>query len=176
MLFFARDRARPGVNGGLDASDDHRDFLHNILGSHICSGKNATCWLESLVNNGVDIDFRRQCSVLQGQDDGLTCNLNWVWHVVLHGLSGGSATIFERTFGKAVVGSTLTLGEGAAGDGWQNIVVKELDDDWCGHIVDKVQLIGAIRLVGELDLWALLVHKRSENHIEVENDITDGSW
>ena len=150
--------------------------MHNILGSHILVHKDAACWFESLVNNGVDVNFGRKSSVLQGQDDGSTGNLNWVWHVVRDGFTDSSATIDERTSGKTVVVAALTLGEGAGWDGWQNIVVEELDDDWCGHIVDKVQLIRAIRLVGELDLWALLVHKRSENHIEVENNITDGSW
>ena len=44
--------------------------------------------------------------------------------------------------------SALTHGEGAGADGRQEIVVEELDDDRCGHIVDKVELIGAIRQLG----------------------------
>lgn len=167
--------ASPGVDGALDASDDHRNFLHNILGSHLYVSKDAASWLESLVNNGVDVDLGRKWGVLQGQDDGSACNLNWVWHVVRHGITDSSATIDERTSGKAIVFAALTLGEGAGWDDWHYIVVEELDDDRCGHIVDEVQLIGAIGLIRELNLWALLVHKRGEDHIEVENDITDGS-
>ena len=175
LFLFGGDWACPSVDRGLDASDDHRDFLHDIFRSHILSSQDTASWLESLVDHSIDINAIWQCSVLQGQEDGLTSDLNWVWHVVLQGLIDSNATVDERIRGEAVVVSTLALREGASGNDWHHVVVEKLNDDGRGDIVDEVQLIRAIRLERDLNLWACLVHQRGENHIQVEDDIADWS-
>ena len=148
--------------------------MHHILGRHVSLVQDAASWLESLVNNRVDINVFRQRSVLQGYQDGFAGHLNGVWHIARRLLWHKNATVDEGTFGKAVIFCALALGEGAGGDDWHHIVVEELNNDGRGHVVDKVELIGAVGLVWQLNLRALLVHKSREDHIEVEDDIADG--
>ena len=110
---------------------------------------------------------------------GFTGDVYWVWehvHAFTRHVSHHS-TIDEGALCKAIVFSGLALRESAGGDGRKDIVVDKLHDDRSDNTVHEVNLAVCLGCGNDnmrVSGGSLLMQKCSQDHVEVEDDVTQG--
>lgn len=83
----------------------------------------------------------------------------------------------DTIFVEAPVFWVGALRDGALRNGWDDVVVDHLDDDWRNNLVDEVLLVlGLGRRERNLFMFGfrvLVVHDTRKDHVHVEKHITD---